>query len=68
MLHYRRLEAGLPADTTRFVEFVPLDAFVSKTAEIALPDGVVLRPMIDSSAAAEPAAGPSCWLIRMSRR
>jgi hypothetical protein len=43
-LHYNRLEAGLLADTVRFVEFVPLTGFTSSMAEIALLDGVVLRP------------------------
>jgi hypothetical protein len=46
-LHYNRLEAGLLADTIRFVEFVPLTGFTSSMAEIALLDGVVLRPMTD---------------------
>lgn len=46
-LLYNRLEAGLLADTVRFVEFIPLNGFVSSTAEIALPSGVVLRPMTD---------------------
>jgi hypothetical protein len=46
-LHYERLEAGLRADTVRLVEFIPLNGFTSSMADIALPDGVVLRPMTD---------------------
>ncbi|SDU62590.1 hypothetical protein [Prauserella endophytica] len=46
-LHYNRLEAGLLADTVRLVEFIPLNGFVSSMDEIALPGGVVLRPMTD---------------------
>jgi len=46
-LHYNQLEAGLLVDTVRLVEFVPLNGFTSSMAEIALPDGVVLRPMTD---------------------
>ncbi len=45
--HYNRLETGLLADTIRFVEFIPLNGFTSNMAEIALPDGMVLRPMTD---------------------
>ncbi|MEV6135175.1 hypothetical protein AB0L63_03730 [Nocardia sp. NPDC051990] len=46
-LHYNRLEAGLLADTFRFVEFVPLNGFESNMTEIVLPGGVFLRPMTD---------------------
>jgi hypothetical protein len=46
-LHYNHLEAGLLSNTVRLVEFVPLNGFASSTAEIALPDDVVLRPMTD---------------------
>jgi hypothetical protein len=45
--HFNRLDAGLRADTIRFVEFFPLNGFTSSMADIALPDGVVLRPMTD---------------------
>jgi len=46
-LHYNRLEAGLLADTIRFIEFVPLNGFMSSMAEIALADNMILRPMTD---------------------
>lgn len=46
-LQFKRLDAGLRADTIRFVEFVPLNGFTSSMADIALVDGVVLRPMTD---------------------
>jgi hypothetical protein len=42
-----RLDAGLRADTIRFVEFIPLNGFTSSMSDIALADGVVLRPMTD---------------------
>lgn len=45
--HFARLDVGLRADTIRFVEFVPLNGFTSSMADIALADGVVLRPMTD---------------------
>ena len=46
-LHYNRLESGLLVDTVRFVEFVPLNGFVSSVPQVDLPGGVVLRPMSD---------------------
>lgn len=46
-LQFNRLDAGLRADTIRFVEFVPLNGFTSSMTDIALADGVVLRPMTD---------------------
>lgn len=46
-LQFNRLDAGLRSDTIRFVEFVPLNGFTSGMADIALADGVVLRPMTD---------------------
>ena len=46
-LQFNRLDAGLRADTIRFVEFIPLNGFTSSMADIALADGVVLRPMTD---------------------
>jgi hypothetical protein len=46
-LQFNRLDAGLRADTIRFVEFMPLNGFTSNMADIALADGVVLRPMTD---------------------
>ncbi len=45
--HFNRLDAGLRADTIRFVEFVPLNGFTSSMSDIALVDGVVLHPMTD---------------------
>lgn len=45
--HFDRLDAGLRADIIRFVEFIPLNGFTSSTADIALADGVTLRPMTD---------------------
>ncbi|MDX8036936.1 hypothetical protein SK803_42645 [Lentzea sp. BCCO 10_0856] len=46
-LQFERLDAGLRSDSIRFVEFVPLNGFTASMAEIALADGVVLRPMTD---------------------
>jgi hypothetical protein len=46
-LFYNRLEAGVLANMVRLVEFVPLNGFTSSMAGIALPDGMVLRPMTD---------------------
>jgi hypothetical protein len=46
-LFYNRLEAGLLANMVRLVEFVPLNGFTSSLIDIALSDGVVLRPMTD---------------------
>jgi len=45
--HFTRLDAGLRADTIRFVEFIPLNGFTASISDIALADGVVLRPMTD---------------------
>jgi hypothetical protein len=44
---YDRLEIGLLADAIRMVEFVPLNGFTSNLPEVALPEGVVVRPMTD---------------------
>ncbi|MEU4765620.1 hypothetical protein AB0H12_20420 [Actinosynnema sp. NPDC023794] len=44
---FNRLDAGLRADTIRFVEFIPLNGFTSSMADIALVGGVALRPMTD---------------------
>lgn len=46
-LQFNRLDAGLRTDTIRFVEFIPLNGFTSGMADIALADGMVLRPMTD---------------------
>ena len=46
-LPFNRLDAGLRSDTIRFVEFVPLNGFTSSMADIALADGMALRPMTD---------------------
>lgn len=45
--HYSRLEAGLMVDFVRLVEVVPLSGFVSNMGEIALADGLTLRPTSD---------------------
>lgn len=45
--HFDRLDAGLRADTIRFVEFIPINGFTTSMSDIALADGVVLRLMTD---------------------
>ena len=45
--HYGRFDAGLRADSVRFIEFIPLNGFTSDLTELELPDGLVVRPMTD---------------------